>query len=289
MKRLLVFGTALLLILGGGATASAQDLETGGVSRADAGAACAAVVGQPANPEGEQEFRAAYNTTSKADDASDFNGLTAEQQRLYYLQELHVDYTGGEPFTCDGATAVFPVEQPEDCDIDSGVDAGESGTVVDGECVSTSPGYEENEIGGACDVATGQPGSGSGIVTDGQCTVPAQEEQPGGETVLPDGVTPQIPVDLNCEDVTAQEAKAIVDADPTDPNNLDGEGDGLACEADDGTNDGVTPVVDETVDAAPAGDLADTGVAGVGNMVGLGALLIGGGLLALWAARQRTA
>lgn len=36
--------------------------------------------------------------------------------------------------------------------------------------------------------------------------------------------------DLNCEDLTQAEAQEILDADPTDPNGLDGDNDGIACE-----------------------------------------------------------
>ncbi|MBK1784408.1 excalibur calcium-binding domain-containing protein [Prauserella sp. ASG 168] len=37
--------------------------------------------------------------------------------------------------------------------------------------------------------------------------------------------------DLNCDDFSSQaEAQAALDRDPSDPNNLDGDGDGIACE-----------------------------------------------------------
>ena len=41
----------------------------------------------------------------------------------------------------------------------------------------------------------------------------------------------QVAPDINCPGLTRAQAQAIYDADPTDPNNLDGDGDGLACEA----------------------------------------------------------
>lgn len=41
----------------------------------------------------------------------------------------------------------------------------------------------------------------------------------------------QVRPDINCPGLTREQAQAIFDADPTDPNNLDGDGDGLACEA----------------------------------------------------------
>ncbi len=43
--------------------------------------------------------------------------------------------------------------------------------------------------------------------------------------------------DLDCDDLTMQEAQAILDADPSDPNGLDGDGDGLACESDNDSDD----------------------------------------------------
>lgn len=50
--------------------------------------------------------------------------------------------------------------------------------------------------------------------------------------------------DLNCDDFTTQEeAQAVLDADPSDPNGLDADDDGIACEdlpsgdTDDGTDD----------------------------------------------------
>lgn len=36
--------------------------------------------------------------------------------------------------------------------------------------------------------------------------------------------------DVNCDDVTDAEAQAILEADPSDPNDLDRDGDGDACE-----------------------------------------------------------
>lgn len=39
-------------------------------------------------------------------------------------------------------------------------------------------------------------------------------------------------VDVNCDEVTQAEAQAILDEDPTDPNGLDADNDGIACESD---------------------------------------------------------
>lgn len=38
------------------------------------------------------------------------------------------------------------------------------------------------------------------------------------------------PADVNCSDITDAEAQAILEADPSDPNDLDRDGDGDACE-----------------------------------------------------------
>jgi len=35
---------------------------------------------------------------------------------------------------------------------------------------------------------------------------------------------------VDCNDVSQDEAQAILDDDPSDPNGLDGDGDGEACE-----------------------------------------------------------
>lgn len=42
--------------------------------------------------------------------------------------------------------------------------------------------------------------------------------------------SPSAPADINCDDVTDAEAQTILDADPNDPNDLDRDGDGDACE-----------------------------------------------------------
>ena len=72
---------------------------------------------------------------------------------------------------------------------------------------------------------------------------------------------------MNCDDFTYQEeAQAVLDADPTDPNNLDDDDDGLACE--DLPSRAGSPALPAT--ATPLGGLSVAGV----MLVGLG-LLIG--------------
>lgn len=74
----------------------------------------------------------------------------------------------------------------------------------------------------------------------------------GGVTTTPPA--DDDPADVDCDEVDAAEAQRILDADRSDPNNLDQDGDGLACEVDeilpdpdnggsvsDGGSDVVTP------------------------------------------------
>lgn len=57
----------------------------------------------------------------------------------------------------------------------------------------------------------------AGLLIGGAATAAAQGEPPA---------------DLDCADFAPGEAQAALDADPSDPHNLDADGDGLACEAD---------------------------------------------------------
>ena len=53
----------------------------------------------------------------------------------------------------------------------------------------------------------------------------APEPAPAPSGDLPEG-------DLDCSDFETQaEAQAVLDADPSDPHGLDGEGDGIPCES----------------------------------------------------------
>lgn len=117
--------------------------------------------------------------------------------------------------------------------------------------------------------------------------------------------------DLNCDDFDSQaDAQATLDADPSDPNNLDADDDGLACEDFFGgvdpeptppepttpettTTETATPINDADDDqyatptapapapseAAAATVLPDTGGASV-IALAAGALLIAGGIIA---------
>jgi hypothetical protein len=118
--------------------------------------------------------------------------------------------------------------------------------------------------------------------------------------------------DLNCEDfATEAEAQATLDADPSDPNNLDGDDDGFACEdfglPSGGGGDGNEDIDEDQYDPAegqydPSGaqyepdtttvspaagpDLPDTGgISPALTLVPL-ALLLGSGLLAFRIVRR---
>ncbi len=67
----------------------------------------------------------------------------------------------------------------------------------------------------------------------------------------PDDETPAPVVegDVDCEDVTQEQAQEILDDNPKDPNGLDADEDGLACESEDEiVVDGTVPDTDEGVD-----------------------------------------
>ncbi len=105
--------------------------------------------------------------------------------------------------------------------------------------------------------------------------------------------------DVDCADVTFEEAQAILAADPTDPNRLDADNDGIACEVDDGatapaaqTQYEPTPATAQY--AAPADQYAapadDTGAlpatGGPALLLSAGVLLLGAGLLGLGLVRR---
>ena len=97
----------------------------------------------------------------------------------------------------------------------------------------------------------------------------------------------------NCSDyATQQEAQAALDANPSDPDGLDRDDDGIACESlpggngsddddasdDDASDDDATP--DGGVDAG-SGGTADGGINGAAGLVGVGTLLAVGGVVVL--------
>lgn len=89
----------------------------------------------------------------------------------------------------------------------------------------------------------------------------------------------------NCDDYDSQEdAQAALDADPSDPNQLDGDDDGMACESHDygssGSGDGGTDDTDATDDSDSTDD-SDNGdepglpVTGGGGMADQGGTISG--------------
>jgi len=76
---------------------------------------------------------------------------------------------------------------------------------------------------------------------------PESQPEPAATGDLPTG-------DLNCSDfATQEEAQAVLDANPEDPNYLDGEGDGVACESLPSAPASASPL--PTPDSTPMGDL----------------------------------
>lgn len=86
----------------------------------------------------------------------------------------------------------------------------------------------------ACAFAAGcadadETGGGSGGGND--APVAYRTTADSGTTEAPLQASTQYPGDLDCADfATLEEAQAVLDADPSDPNGLDGEGDGIPCE-----------------------------------------------------------
>lgn len=80
---------------------------------------------------------------------------------------------------------------------------------------------------GCSDASETEQRSGSG----GGATVADSTTTDPGATEATFRASSQYPGDLDCADfATLEEAQAVLDADPSDPNGLDGEGDGIPCE-----------------------------------------------------------
>lgn len=79
-------------------------------------------------------------------------------------------------------------------------------------------------------IGEGTPGcTGASPAPESQQSAPGSAPAPAP---APSGVSGSSGGDLNCSDFsTQQEAQAVLDADPSDPNGLDGEGDGVPCES----------------------------------------------------------
>ena len=135
--------------------------------------------------------------------------------------------------------------------------------------------------GTACDNLPSR-GTGTGGGTTQQPTTPTQYAQPQTPTQG----------DLDCADFASQaEAQAFYNADPSDPNGLDADDDGIACETlaggdtmEDGTmmGGGTTTATQQPVAQTPAATQATTALPATGGpslALLAGALLIGAGLV----------
>lgn len=87
--------------------------------------------------------------------------------------------------------------------------------------------------------------------------------------------------DVDCSDITQSQAQSIYNANPSDPNNLDTDGDGIACESTT-TTDTTTTTTDTTTSGTT---FANTGFE-VWPIGLAGVLCLGG---ALFLRRRRTA
>lgn len=131
-------------------------------------------------------------------------------------------------------------------------------------------------------------------------TAPAQEdtEEPPVEetTTAPEAATPAAGAptagrgsDLDCVDLSRAQAQAVLAADPSDPHNLDRDGDGRACEG----PDLVAAAGTGQVRAVPGGGVeAGDGSGGAGVdptvflLVGTGAVLAAGAGVVVWSGRR---
>jgi hypothetical protein len=158
---------------------------------------------------------------------------------------------------------------------------------------------------------TGQPGvaceelPSRGTATDGGMT-----QQPTTPTQYVQPTTPTTQGDLDCADfATQEEAQAVYNADTSDPNGLDADDDGIACETlasggsmmmddgtmmmemDDGTmmmDDGTMMMDDGTMmmdDSSMGMELPATG--GISLMLPAAVLLLGSGLIGLGVMRRK--
>lgn len=164
-------------------------------------------------------------------------------------------------------------------------------------------------------------GNGITATIDTDCEVPPTTTTPTATvpttttvppTTVPPTTEPPVtlpPPDLNCSDfATQEEAQAVLDADPSDPHGLDGDGDGIACESLPSGTTTVPPTVPPTTECTtgvtnelggcePVGtpdnpvpsstpDLPATG-RGVGLTLALAAAILALGVVAVVGSRRR--
>lgn len=126
-------------------------------------------------------------------------------------------------------------------------------------------------------------GSASEQPTSAPTPAPTPTSTPPLPTPMPTTTEQPVPADRDCPDFSSRaEAQAVLDADPSDPERLDADHDGVACEALSGPVDS-----DQQVDIHPVGGVA-TGTPGPAPSSGngvtaliIGALISGAAILGL--------
>ena len=99
--------------------------------------------------------------------------------------------------------------------------------------------------------------------------------------------------DVDCPQLTFEEAQAILAADPSDPNRLDADGDGIACDRSNTLPSQPTPQPQPKMEEQPKmeqtmpKEMPKTGGPAVGSLLPVSALLVGAGILGFAVLRRR--
>lgn len=161
--------------------------------------------------------------------------------------------------------------------------------------VVTAPAQEDTEEPPVEDPADDATPADAPDATDPDETDP-EETTPEETTTAPETTTPAAGAptagrgsDLDCVDLSRAQAQAVLAADPSDPHNLDRDGDGRACEG----PDLVAAAGTGQVRAVPGGGVeAGDGSGGAGVdptvflLVGTGAVLAAGAGVVVWSGRR---
>lgn len=161
--------------------------------------------------------------------------------------------------------------------------------------VVTAPAQEDTEEPPVEDPADNATPADAPDATDPDETDP-EETTPEETTTAPETTTPAAGAptagrgsDLDCVDLSRAQAQAVLAADPSDPHNLDRDGDGRACEG----PDLVAAAGTGQVRAVPGGGVeAGDGSGGAGVdptvflLVGTGAVLAAGAGVVVWSGRR---
>lgn len=156
--------------------------------------------------------------------------------------------------------------------------------------VVTAPAQEDTEEPPVEDPADDATPADAPDATDPDATDP-EETTTAPETTTPAAGAPTAGrgSDLDCVDLSRAQAQAVLAADPSDPHNLDRDGDGRACEG----PDLVAAAGTGQVRAVPGGGVeAGDGSGGAGVdptvflLVGTGAVLAAGAGVVVWSGRR---